>query len=43
MLIRQFLLISVQEINNDLIKNNKPYRLNFGDEMYKHFADENEA
>ena len=42
-LIRHFLLISVQEINNDLIKNNKPYRLNFGDEMYNYFADENEA
>ena len=42
-LIRRFLLITVEEINNDLIKNNKPYRLNFGDEMYNHFVDENEA
>ena len=28
-LIRHFLLITVEEINNDLIKNNKPYRLSF--------------
>ena len=42
-LIRHILLIAVKEINNDLIKINKPYRLNFGDEMYNHFVDENEA
>ena len=42
-LIRHFLLITVEEISNDLIKNNKPYRLSFGDEMYNHFVDENEA
>ena len=28
-LIRHFLLITVEEINNNLIKNNKPYRLSF--------------
>ena len=42
-LIRHILLIAVKEINNDLIKINKPYRLNFGDEMHHHFVDENEA
>ena len=42
-LIRHFLLITVEEINNNLIKNNKPYRLNFGDKMCNHFVDENEA
>ena len=26
-----------------MIKNNKPYRLDFGEEMYNHFVDENEA
>ena len=42
-LIRHFLLESVEELNNDLIKNNKPYRVNFGEEMSNHFADQNEA
>ena len=42
-LTRPILLITVKEINNNLIKNNKPYRLNFRDEMYDHFVDENEA
>ena len=28
-LIRHSLVITVEEINDDLIKNNKPYRLNF--------------
>ena len=26
-----------------MIKNNKPYRINFRDEMYNRFVDENEA
>ena len=40
--IKHFLLETVEEINNDLIKNNKPYRVNFGDEMLNHFVDQNE-
>ena len=40
--ITHFLLETVEEINNDLIKNNKPYRVNFGDEMLNHFVDQNE-
>ena len=30
-------------MNNDLIKNNKPYRVNFGDETFNHFADQNDT
>ena len=40
--ITHFLLETVEEINNDLIKNNKPYRVNFGDELLNHFVDQNE-
>ena len=42
-LLRHFLLETVEEINNDLIRNNKPYRVDFGDEMFNHFVDENES
>ena len=42
-LIRHFLLKTVQEINDDLIQNNKPYRIDFGDDMFNHFVDENES
>ena len=42
-LIRYFLWETVEESNNDLIKNNKQYRVNFGDEMFNNFADQNEA
>ena len=40
--ITHFLLETVEQINNDLIKNNKPYRVSFGDEMLNHFVDQNE-
>ena len=36
-LLRQFLLQTVEEINDDLIKNNKPYRVDFGYDMLNHF------
>ena len=42
-LVRHFLFTTIEEINSHLIKNNKPYRLNLGDEMYNHFVDQNEA
>ena len=42
-LLRHFLLESVEEINNDFIKNNKPYKINFKDERFKHFTDENKS
>ena len=42
-LIRHFLLETVEEINDDLIENNKPYRINFVDDMFNHFVDENES
>ena len=41
-MIRHFLLETVEEINNYLIKNNKAYRVNFKDETYEYFANENE-
>ena len=37
LLIRYFLLETVEEINNDLIKNNKPYRVHLGYNMLEHF------
>ena len=43
LLIRHFLLETVEEINNDLIKNNKPYRVNFGYNMLAHFLNEDDA
>ena len=33
-LIRHFLLATINEINNDLDKNNKPYKINFSDNTY---------
>ena len=42
-LIRHFLLETVEEINDDLIQNNKPYRIDFGNDMFNHFVDENES
>ena len=42
-LILYFLWETVEEINNDLIKNNKPYRVSFGHETFNYFADQNEA
>ena len=42
-LIRHFLLEIFEEINDDLIKNNKPYRISFGNEMFNRVIDENES
>ena len=42
-LIRHFLLRTINEINNDLDKNNKPYRINFSDNTYNQFVAENVA
>ena len=39
-LIRHFLLETVEEINNVFIK---PYRVNFWNETFNYFADQNEA
>ena len=43
MLIRHFLLETVEEINDDLIKNNKEHRVNFGYNMLGHFLNENDT
>ena len=43
LLIRHFLLETVEEINNDLIKNNKPYRVDFGHNVLNHFLNEDDA
>ena len=40
LLIRYFLLETVEEINNDLIKNNKPYRVHLEYNMLEHFLNE---
>ena len=42
-LIRHFLLVTISEINNDLTKNNKPYRINFSDNTNNQFVVENVA
>ena len=42
-LIRHFLLETVEGINNDLIKNNKPYRVDFGYKMLVHFLSEDDT
>ena len=36
-------LETVEEINNDLIKNNKTYRVDFGYNMLSHFLNEDDA
>ena len=41
MLIRHFLLETIEEINNDFIKNNKPIRIRYSDKTYNQFIDEN--
>ena len=41
-LIRHFLLETVKEINNDLTQNNKSHKINFRDDMFNYFVDENE-
>ena len=43
LLIRHFLLETVEEINNNLSKNNKPYRVDFGYNMLAHFLNEDDA
>ena len=43
LLIRHFLLEIVQEIDNDLIKNNIPYKVDFGYNMLAHFLIEDDA
>ena len=40
LLIRHFLVETVEEINTDLIKNNKPYRVHLGYNMLEHFLNE---
>ena len=42
-LIRHFLLATINKINNDLDKNNKLYRINFSDNRYNQFVAENVA
>ena len=42
-LLRHFLLETVEEINDDLIKNNKPYRVDFGYDMLHHFLNEDDV
>ena len=37
LLIRQFLFKAVEEINNDLIKNNEQYRVDYGCDIGTHF------
>ena len=41
-LIRHFLLETVEEINNNLIKNNTPIRISYSDKTYNQFVGENE-
>ena len=40
LLITHFLFKAVEEENNDLIKNKKPYRVDFGDDAGTHFIKE---
>ena len=40
-LIRHFLLVTIIKINNELTKNNKPYRINFSDNTYNQFVVDN--
>ena len=43
LLTRHFLFKAIEEVNADLIKNNKLYRVDFGYEIAKHFINETEA
>lgn len=43
LLTRHFLFKAIEEVNADLIKNNKLYRADFGYEIAKHFINETEA
>ena len=40
---RHFLIVTINELNNDLAKNNKPYRINFSDITYSQFVEVNKA
>ena len=40
LLIRHFLFKAVEEVNDDLIKNNKPYRVDFGYDIGIYFQNE---
>lgn len=40
---RHFLIVTINEISNDLAKDNKPYRINFSDITYNQFVEENKA
>ena len=40
---RHFLIVAINELNNDLAKNNKPYRINFSDITYSQFVEVNKA
>ena len=40
LLIRHFLFKAVEEVNDDLIKNNKPYRVDFGYDIGIYFLNE---
>ena len=40
LLIRHFLFKAVKEVNDDLINNNKPYRVNFGFDISTHLLNE---
>ena len=43
LLTRHFLFKAIEEVNDDLIKNKKPYTVDFGYETAKHFINETEA
>ena len=40
---RHFSIVTINEINNDLAKNNKPYRINFSDYTHNQFVEKNKA
>lgn len=42
-LTRHFYFKAVQEVNDDLINNNKPYKIDFSSELCEHFINETEA
>ena len=43
LLTRHFYFKAVEEVNDDLTKNNKPYRIDFRSELCEHFINETEA
>ena len=43
LLVRHFLFKAVEEVNDDLLKNNKSCRVDFGDEAGTHFINETKA